>query len=256
MSYLDFAAIKAANPIEAVAERLGLALKKRGEQLRGPCPVCQSGGDRALVVTPSKAAFYCFAGRAGGDAISLVAHLHGLPPKEAAHWISGEAAPAGAARTETVPNERKGHGERRLLQPLTYLEAEHPSLKALGLAAETLQRIGAGYAPKGILRGRLAIPIHDRDGALVAYAGRAVSAEQEPKLAFPSGFDPEAQFFNAHRLEAGELTLTRDPLEALLAMQAGIDNVVALLTGTATAGQLRALAALMDECGIETLEVY
>ena len=46
-----------------------------------------------------------------------------------------------------------------------------------GLTEETCQAFGAGYAPKGIMRGRLAIPIHDWGGALVAYCGRAVEDE-------------------------------------------------------------------------------
>ena len=75
----------------------------------------------------------------------------------------------------------------------------------------TAEAFGAGYAPKGIMRGRLAIPIHDRDGKLLAYCGRTVK-DESPTLTFPNGFDPAAVIFNAHRIGGGELTLVRDPL--------------------------------------------
>ncbi len=119
-------------------------------------------------------------------------------------------------------------------------------MQALGVSAETCQAFGAGYAPKGILRGRLAIPVRDRDGTLLAYCGRAVR-DESPRLTFPNGFDPAAVIFNVDRIAAGELYLVRDPLAVLVAQENGIDNVVAFLTDGIAAQQLEMLAALMDE---------
>jgi DNA primase len=113
---------------------------------------------------------------------------------------------------------------------------------------------GAGYAPKGILRGRLAIPIHDREGTLLAYCGRTVKNES-PTLTFPNGFDPHSVIFGAHKVQAGELYLVRDPLQILTAYEAGVENVVAFLT-TITAQQLEQLASLMDEKKVETVELF
>jgi DNA primase len=113
---------------------------------------------------------------------------------------------------------------------------------------------GAGYAPKGILRGRLAIPIHDREGTLLAYCGRTVKNES-PTLTFPNGFDPHSVIFGAHKVQAGELYLVRDPLQVLTAYEAGVENVVAFLT-TITAQQLEQLASLMDQKKVETVELF
>ncbi|MBK7474326.1 MAG: hypothetical protein IPI73_30305 [Betaproteobacteria bacterium] len=74
MSYIDFAALKASVRIEQVVALLGLQMQEKN-QLRGICPACKSNGDRDLVVTPSKNAFYCFGSRAGGDLITLAAHI-------------------------------------------------------------------------------------------------------------------------------------------------------------------------------------
>jgi hypothetical protein len=168
----------------------------------------------------------------------------------------GRSAPSSSAPTPTGPEERrKGNEERRLLQPLAYLEPAHPKVQALGLTEETCREFGAGYAPKGIMRGRLAIPIHDWGGEAIAYCGRTV-ADESPTLIFPNGFRPEAHIFNAHQAGEGELILAHDPLEAMLASQNGIDNIVAPLTDGLSAEQLQALAALMDKRSCKIIETH
>jgi hypothetical protein len=92
------------------------------------------------------------------------------------------------------------------LRPLDDLQASHAAVQALGVSPETCVHFGAGFAPKGIMRGRLAIPIHDRAGALLAYCGRAVK-DESPSLIFPDGFDPRGAIFNAHRIVEGDLFL-------------------------------------------------
>lgn len=123
------------------------------------------------------------------------------------------------------------------------------------MAASTFEAFGAGYAPKGILRGRLAIPIHSRDGLLLAYCGRTVKNES-PMLLFPSGFDPHSTIFNAHRVMEGELYLVRDPLDVLKAFESGIENVICVLTDGITPQQLEQIASLMDERKIETVSLF
>jgi hypothetical protein len=125
----------------------------------------------------------------------------------------------------------------------------------LGVSPETCAHFGAGFAPKGIMRGRFAIPIHDCAGTLLAYCGRAVN-DESPSLIFPNGFDPRGAIFNAHRIVEGDLILVRDPLQVLTAHESGIENVVAFLTESVTALQLEQLAALMDERKCEHLEMF
>ena len=258
MSYVDFAALKQRISIIDAVAKLGLALVETGDQMRGPCPACNSGGKRALVVTPAKQAFYCFGAHSGGDVIALVSHIKSIGMKEAALFLSDEdERPANAEASTPPPEERvKGReGTSRLLKPLTYLEPDHDLVRALGIEPETCIAFGAGYAPKGIMRGRLAIPIHDwRTGDLIAYCGQTVRAET-PSLTFPNGFDVEASIFNGHRIEEGECMLMRDPLEVMLAQQNGIDNGICFLTESVSAAQLQVLAALMDEKAITTIEL-
>ena len=59
-------------------------------------------------------------------------------------------------------------------------------------------------ASQGILRGRLAIPIHDRTGELVADCGRVVNGESLA-LIFPNGFQPTEHILGAHLVKPGPL---------------------------------------------------
>jgi CHC2 zinc finger/DNA primase catalytic core, N-terminal domain len=257
-TFIDFQQLKQQVTMEDAITHLGLSTKKLGEQHRGPCPACNKGGDRTLVITPAKQAFYCFAGGQGGDVIALTAHIKQLPMKEAAAFLaeaSGLASPPPAknARPQTVPvtvPENKKAG----INPLTYLQPEHPLVQALGISKETAEHFGAGYAPKGIMRGRLAIPIHDVDSTLVAYCGRALKGE-EPKYIFPNGFEPVMYVFDIMQIKPGKLTLVREPLEVMKAHEGGLENVLALLTETITAPQLELMSSLLVNKCCETMEL-
>jgi len=164
MPFVDFEEVKRTVSFGQAIALLKLDMKHHGQQWRGPCPACKSGGDRALVVTEGKGA-YCFAEGAGGDQIWLAAHILGKSVKDAAAFLS-------QTTQQTVPStvpQKEAPSEG--LQPLTHLEADHPATVAIGFDIETAKRYGIGYAPKGIMRGTVAIPLRDESGTLVAYIG-------------------------------------------------------------------------------------
>ena len=253
-TFVDFTELKSKVSIEQVLTLLGIKLTNKGHQLRGPCPIHKGADQREFVVTPGKGLFYCFAGCGGGDMIQLVSKIRQCDAKDAARFIAEGTGTVPKNTTVpgkgTIPQEQKA-----AFQPLTYLDASHEALSGLGVAASTYEAFGCGYAPKGILRGRLAVPIHSRYGLLLAYCGRAVKGES-PLLTFPQGFQPESVIFNAHKAEEGELYLVRDPLQVLTAFENGIENVVCFLTDGISAQQLESLASLMDEMKIETVSLF
>ena len=57
MPFVDFAEIRERLSIEDTAEMLPVKWKSEGQQLRADCPV--HGGERSLIVTPSKGLFVC-----------------------------------------------------------------------------------------------------------------------------------------------------------------------------------------------------
>jgi hypothetical protein len=91
MSFVDFKEISKVASLDAVASWLNLELKTHGNgQMRCACPV-HGGGDRALVLTPSKGLSACHASsfkRTGkknwGDIIWLTAHVHQIEEHAAA----------------------------------------------------------------------------------------------------------------------------------------------------------------------------
>jgi hypothetical protein len=257
--FIDFQALKLEIKIEDAVPLFGLKVSQFKDQMRGPCPACKSGGDRALVITAAKSVYYCFAAGVGGDVIALTSHIKGIGMKEAAAFLVETLSKSTEHPQETpvatVPSNSSPKKEKAGLNPLTYLQSEHPSVQALGISPETAQTFGAGYAPKGIMRGRLAIPIHDATGVLVAYCGQAVSGES-PALIFPNGFQPSEHIFNAEKVHEGPLTLVREPLQVLKALEGGIENVVAFLTESTSPQQLEMLASLMDQRGCEAIELY
>src|ERR1035437_10503579 len=199
MPFVDFAELKARVSIEQAVAMLSLSLNKAGAQLRGPCPTCNAGGDRALVVTPDKGLFYCFAAKAGGDQIALAAHIKGLKTSEAASFLSGNST-VPVPRNRTVPGTVPPAPPEKGFRALDYLQPQHEAVQGLGISKETAEAFGAGGGPAGHPRRRLAIPIHDRDGTLLAYCGRTVKNES-PTLTFPHGFDPPSVIFGAHKVK-------------------------------------------------------
>lgn len=162
----DFERIKANYPIEGVAERLNLKLKREGKQLRAACPSGQ-GGDRALVITPEKNVWFSQAVKKGGSVIDLVAFVNNLTLPEAARWIEGNqvSAPEKSA-TRAVPNGGMNPVE---------LVHDHPSVLVSGIEAEDAKRFGLGFREpvEGKTRagaGHILVPVY-ADGKLAGYVG-------------------------------------------------------------------------------------
>lgn len=163
MAFFDFDEIKRSVSLSSAAQMLGLQLKQNGAQMRGPCPACAKGGDRALVITEGKG-WFCFAAHSGGDVIALTAHIKNVPVKDAAAIL----AKATQTVPATVPQET---AEGKTLAELPYLEHDHAAVIAIGFDPDLAKALGIGYAPKGLMRGTVAIPIRDADGTLQGYVG-------------------------------------------------------------------------------------
>ena len=248
MTFIDFAELKQKVTIAQVTEMLDIKLMQSGNQLRGCCPIHNGSQDRQFVITPEKGVWFCFGQECsrGGDLIELVARVQKVSQKEAALAIARHFKLVPSASPERPRNTPKA------LDPLPYLEAEHELLSSLGIKSDTLKHFGAGYAPKGIMRGRLAIPIREESGVLVAYCGRAVRGE-EPKLIFPKDYVPG--LFNLDRIQEGTLYLARDPLAVLSAYENGIENVVAFLDEIMP-NLLGRLAIHAQAKGVNTIELF
>ncbi|MEM8812588.1 MAG: DNA primase [Pseudomonadota bacterium] len=104
-------------------------------------------------------------------------------------------------------------------------------------------------------RGRLIIPIEDERGRVVAFGGRVLASDREPKyLNSPETplFNKSTTLFNAHRVrktvrEAGTAIVVEGYLDAIAVYQAGVKTVVAALGTAFTEDQIARLWRLAPE---------
>lgn len=126
---------------------------------------------------------------------------------------------------------------------LDKLDRNHPYLAERGLSLETLVDFGVGYCAKGMMADRIAIPIHNPQGEVVAYAGRfpGTPAEDTPKYKLPQGFRKSLELFNIDRAikEPADkpLVIVEGFFDCLKLHQHGCRKVVALMGSSLSAAQ-------------------
>lgn len=216
-NWVDFKAVKAAVSMKAVLDRYGVNwLRKKGNELRGRCPIHQGEGQDTFHANLTKNAFHCFSCHARGNVLDFVAAMEQCSVRDAALKLKGwftvpmaDAPPGAPAKSpkrsaSRSPEEESPPGEKRegdrVNKPLSFelrgIDPSHPYLTARGISRETIERFGAGFfSGKGSMAGRVVIPIRNERGELVAYAGRAIDGT-EPKYKFPAGFHKSLVLYN------------------------------------------------------------
>jgi len=244
-------------------------LKRQGQKLIGPCPVHGGDSPRAFHADLDKNVWHCFSGcRRGGNQLDLVSLKDKVSIREAAlklqAFCQGQGTPALApaakpeAESQNKEKEEKGEKKReeanRPLSIQLELKHDHPHLvQDRGLKAETAELFGVGYCSRGIMRGCIAIPIHDDQGRLVAYAGRRLKPSEVRefgKYKFPKGFRKELVLYNLHRAkkqmaESG-LILVEGFFSTLKLHEAGLTNVVASMGCSLSEKQAELLKGAKD----------
>lgn len=165
----DYKTLKARLTIEQVAGMLGLKMKPESNQLRSACPACNRGGDRALVVTPSKGAFYCQAAKTGGSLLDLAAHIRDETVPAAAEFLESQLGIV----TETVTGNSHGNGNSSTNAPAPKaftgfdrakyqqgLDRSHELLK--DIPPDFIERADIGVSNRGALKG-IVLPTYDKD---------------------------------------------------------------------------------------------
>jgi DNA primase len=223
-------------------------------------------------VNLAKSAWYCFGCKEGGNVLDFVAKREDMSVRAAAlkldSWFElglvekkeelraeTPAAPAEGpvASVEPPPAAVTPAENLPLAFTLKTLDPNHDGLAELELRAETIERFGAGYCTKGLLKGRLAIPIHSGCGELLAYAGLAVQDGVTPRNLFPPKFHPALEVFNLHRLMevtegTGPLYLAPEIEGVLRLAEAGVVSALGLFDGS--------LSPMQEEAIVGALSLY
>jgi len=147
---------------------------------------------------------------------------------------------------------------------LQHLDSAHPYLLNRGFTAATIERFGLGFCGKGMLKDRVAIPLHNPEAELVGYAGRAVDDQaisaEHSKYLFPGKREKEGRtvefrksrlLYNAHRIVAPvtSLVIVEGFPSVWWLWQNGFPNVVALMGSSASAWQVQQIATLTADQG-------
>ena len=230
---LDFVAKKEGINIRDAALKLQAFFQTEGSQIAGtPAGVSTPTATPATTPTNPTAPPTTRPAASNVDPVATTA----TPTPPAAAATTAPSAPATPATSPSRPSTNDSESN----VPLTFtlqLKADHPHLVTeRALKPETIASFGIGYCSKGTLRGQIAIPIHDEDGDLVAYAGRRLKPSdirEHGKYTFPKGFKKARVLYRYHvakekKAEAG-LILVEGFFACLKLCEAGLTQVVAAM---------------------------
>lgn len=270
--FVDFKSVKAAITMEQVLEHYGIReqFKKSGDSLSGPCPIHGGSNPTQFRVSISKNIWNCFSEcKRGGNVLDFIARketvsIHAAALK-AIEWFGldaeamkgsddDEEKPKKSEKSETPspskPTPQKAASKQQDDTPnkplkfkLDKLEREHPYLTERGLTAETIADFEIGYCTKGMMAGRIAIPIHNAAGFIVAYAGRFPGEPPDgtQKYKLPPEFKKTSELFNIDRAiqqpPEEPLVIVEGFFDCMNLHQHGCRKVVALMGSFMSAKQ-------------------
>jgi DNA primase len=204
-----------------------VTLRKSGANYKGLCPF-HSEKSPSFQVNHDKGFFHCFGCGVGGDVFKFLELQEKMGFQDAVRHLAGkfgipipESVDSAESKSDAVEREAllKVH-ERAAEYFRAQLEAPAGTqarrlLDARGITADTIAKLGMGFAPPGSeglksallkdglglplllrsglvverdngqavdrFRGRLMIPIARDSGSIVAFGGRAMRADQQPK---------------------------------------------------------------------------
>lgn len=248
----------------------------------------------------------CFGCKAGGNVLDLAIRMEGKDPGKPddvravalklAHTFSIDAgdreysATASkqpqARQSRTNTTDASENGSSRVAKapapspsvpvivnaPLDFelkqLDPVHPYLLDRGFTPETIERFGLGFCARGLLKDRIAIPLHNSAGQLLGYAGRIVDDilidDQQPKYLLPGPRERDGKRYELHKSEllynhhrVGRVVDTLIVVEGFPSVwwldQHGHGNVVALMGSSCSDAQASLIAELLSDTGTLTV---
>ncbi len=220
-----------------------------GAEANFSCPFHQDERPSAYMNMESSAWFCWSCKNRGKNAISFVAKVQVISYTEAELWLHElygfeEGGGSVAAEVEkmfanpepTAPFQAPGVS---WLETFSVDWQQPPDairyLINRGLSATTLREWGFGY---DLISDRPVFPVHDFDGRLIGFKGRAHRPSQEPRYLVLGDrskvrygfvpYDPSHVVFGLHRARPGEIVICEGELNAIRLHQAGHEGAVAI----------------------------
>ena len=257
---VDFRAIKAAVNMSHILAHYGLfeQMQTDGGRITGLCPF-HDEDTPSFHTTPDRRGYHCFGCQAKGNVIAFVRRKENLEDdwQAARHiqaWfqiapqrtggpltaprpgrLEGVENPSSMGAGPTAPLAATPKPNKPLAWQLKSVDPGHAYLQTRGLQPATIRYFGLGYyTGRGMMSGRIVIPIHNAAGELVAYAGRWPGKTPPPgerRYKLPPGFSKSVELYNLHRISPVTKTviLVEGYWSVFHLHQLGMRNVVALM---------------------------
>ena len=252
-------------------------LKKKGREFWACCPF-HNEKSSSFSVSQNKQFYHCFGCQQHGNAISFLMdydHMEFVEAIESLAATLGLDIPYEKGQAPTTAPDKGSDSIYATLQECTdyYLQQlkQHPEaieyLKQRGISGETAKDFGIGYAPPGWnnltgdrkqlteagmliekdngqaydrFRHRIMYPIRDRRGRSIAFGGRVIAAEDNPKyLNSPESpvFHKGSEIYGLFELKKAvqqidQIFITEGYMDVIALAEHGVKTAVATL-GTA-----------------------
>ena len=287
-NWIDFKELRKKLDFEQVLQHYGVEVKRKGNQHHGYCPLPSHQGKKnspSFSANLERGIFQCFGCGAKGNVLEFAAMMEKIDPKdgaalrEVAVKLQERFCPPGAPTEDTwTPASKKRRQPEKTLstsdlpvevnQPLDFelkgLDAKHPYLLNRGFTQNTIDHFGLGFCSRGLLKDRVAIPLHNMAGVLVGYAGRVVDdskiTEQNPRYKFPGERKRDGKLFEFRKtLFLYNGFRFKEPLDDLILVESftsvwwlyqnGLPNVAATMGADCSDKQAELIASLVKPAG-------
>ena len=282
--WIDFRALRDRLDFAKVLEHYGVEVKRRGDQHMGFCPLPNHNGNRnspSFSANLTKGIFQCFGCGARGNVLEFAALMNKAEPKDgqALRQVAlalqerfcpglGDVGRAPQCHDQPKPVAPADDANAIVNAPLDFelkgLVADHPYLLGRGFTNEIIRNFGLGYCGRGLLKTRVAIPLHDSKGSLIGYAGRVVDdaaiSEDNPRYRFPGerkkngtvfAFRKTHFLYNGNRIKphVDDLIVVEGFTSVWWLTQHGFPNIVATMGSDCSENQAGLLVALVKPSG-------
>lgn len=287
-TWINYKELRGELSFEDILALYRVELKAKGDQWQGFCPLPTHEGKHhspSFSANIAKGIWQCFGCGAKGNLIEFAARMEGLNPDDAGDFrkaalflkrtfVSGGERPRTPAR-EAAETDQAGGGSddphkevqvivnARLDFELKSLDYDHPYLKRRGFSECIIKAFGLGYCNRGLMKGRVAIPLHGEFGYLIGYAGRIVDDsainETTPRYLYPGSRERNGLRYEFHKSEflykgyrvkgATDLVVVESFSAVWWLAEAEIINAVAVMGASVSEKQAKLITELVPEDG-------
>jgi len=284
--WIDFKELRSRLDFLEVLEHFKVKVTVKGDRAIGFCPLSTHQGQRrspSFSVNPDRGIWQCFGCHAKGNVLDFACRMEGFDPddpkqlRQAAIKIvdvfrlGQSASPPQCTKSASSPISSASKPPAKPVvvnAPIDFelktLQCDHPYLKERHFDPETIKHFGLGFCNRGLLKGRVAIPLLDSRSRLVGYAGRITQdeliSETCPKYLFPGErekngtvhrFSKSLLLYNAHQIPASvdHLCVVEGFASTWWLWQAEYRHVVALMGSSCSDEQAKLIVDLVSPHG-------